>query len=151
MTSAKTQPTQIHTPSAAGRRPTSITCGWCGIEVTVRPVGRLPSWCSTSCRHRAWEHRRAAASGRAAVEIVERIVEIEVPVTVPETVEVVVPPKGAAWVEALHQLARQVDIGMVYDRDLPAVAEQLNRVSAAVRRRRQRRRHGVVHITPPRS
>lgn len=38
--------------------------------------GRVPKWCSTTCRHRAWEQKRAAESGRSAVEVVDRPVEI---------------------------------------------------------------------------
>jgi hypothetical protein len=44
-----------------------VACGWCGATVTVPNRGRIPKWCSATCRHRAWEQRRAAASGRAAV------------------------------------------------------------------------------------
>lgn len=57
------------------------------------------------------------------------------PVTVSETVEVVVPPRGSAWVDALHDLARQIDVGLIYDRDLPALATQLDQVIAALGRR----------------
>lgn len=38
--------------------------------------GRVPKWCSASCRHRAWEQRRAAEAGLAAVEVVDRRVEV---------------------------------------------------------------------------
>ncbi|PZS32995.1 MAG: hypothetical protein DLM59_07135 [Pseudonocardiales bacterium] len=69
------------------------------------------------------------------MELVERIVEVDVPVTVTETIEIVVPPRGAAWVDALRDLARQIDAGLVYDRDLPAMAEQLDQVRGALRRR----------------
>ena len=117
------------------RRPDTVACAWCEADIAVRPAGRVPSWCSSSCRHRAWEQRRAAASGRAAVQLVERVVEVDVPVTVTETVEVLVSPRGASWVDALRDLARQIDVGLVYDRDLPAMAEQLDQVLAALRRR----------------
>lgn len=44
--------------------------------------------------------------------------QVDVPVTVTETVEVVLMPKGSGWVDALGELARQRDVGLVYDRDL---------------------------------
>lgn len=58
-------------------RPESVDCGWCGKNIDVPNKGRVPKWCGTSCRHRAWEQTRAATSGRAAVQIVERIVTVE--------------------------------------------------------------------------
>ena len=62
--------------------------------------------------------RRAASSGLASREQVERLVEVEVPVTVIKEIEVEVLPKGASWANALTQLADQLDRGLVYDRDL---------------------------------
>lgn len=103
------------------------------------PVGRVPTWCSNSCRHRAWEQRRAAASGLASREVVERLVEVEVPVPVVREVEVEVVPRGAGWADALHQLADHLDRGVVYDRDLDILGESLGAVSAAMTRRRIRR------------
>ena len=102
-------------------------------------VGRVPSWCSNSCRHRAWEQRRAAASGLASRELVERRVEVEVRVPITREVEVEVLPKGAAWAAALHQLADQIDRGLVYDRDLAPLAEALDAAAAALTRRPARR------------
>jgi len=103
--------------------------------MTVYPIGRVPTWCSNSCRHRAWEQRRAAASGLASREPVERIVEVEVPVTITETVEVEMLPKGASWADALTQLADQIDRGRVYDRDLVCIAPALAAATAALDRR----------------
>lgn len=41
------------------------------------PLSRgVPKWCSNSWRHRAWEQRRAAEAGLAAVEIVDRPFEV---------------------------------------------------------------------------
>lgn len=122
-------------PAGHRQRPDRVTCVWCDDEIVVRRSGRVPSWCSSSCRHRAWEQRRAAASGRAAVQVVERVVEVAVPVTITETVEVIVSPRGSAWIDSLGDLVRQIDVGLVYDRDLPAMAEQLDQVIAALRRR----------------
>lgn len=105
-------------------------------------VGRVPTWCSNSCRHRAWEQRRAAASGLASRESVERLVEVEVRIPVTREVEVEVLPKGAAWVAALHELTDQIDRGLVYDRDLPALAGALEEATAALSRRPARRLSG---------
>lgn len=84
--------------------------------------------------------RRANASGRPAVEIVERLVEVEVPVVVTETVEVATLPKGAGWAATLHYLATQIDAGRVYDRDLAAVGAGLDEVLTALARRPRWRR-----------
>lgn len=67
--------------------------------------------------------------------VVDRIVEVDKPVTVIEHVEVPTLPKGADWADALHELARQVDAGKVYDRDLPAIAEGVEQVITALNRR----------------
>ncbi len=118
------------------RRPgQSLVCGWCGGEITVRATGRTPKWCSDTCRHRAWETTRAANAGRLAVQVVDRLVEVEVPVTVIETVEIPTTPKGAHWISALHELARQLDAGKIYDRDLPALTVALNEALDAYARR----------------
>lgn len=139
-------------------RPESVQCGWCGQPVVVPPRGRVPSWCGSSCRHRAWEQTRAAASGLAAKEIVERVVERTVTLTVrvPAPGPVPSPPRPVArsvaaptrvddWARLLAELARQIDAGRIYDRDLPAVAAALDAVAQASSRRRHhtghRRRH----------
>ena len=118
------------------RRPGQVlACGWCGTAIVVPATGRTPKWCGDSCRHRAWETSRAAAAGRLAVKVVDRIVEVDKPVTLVETVEIPALPKGAGWAEALVELARQVDVGKVYDRDLPALASALDAVITALNRR----------------
>ena len=65
----------------------TIPCGWCRAPIAVRATGRLPKWCSPSCRQHAWQQRRAAASGLAAVEVVDRFIEVEKEVTVVEHVQ----------------------------------------------------------------
>jgi hypothetical protein len=95
----------------------------------------VPKWCSSSCRHRAWELTRAAASGRAAVQVVDRVVEVDRLVPLVQEVPVNAVPKGAAWPATLVQLVTQVDSGRVYDRDLPALAEALQDVIDALERR----------------
>jgi len=48
-----------------------MVCLECGTELTYTGRGRRPRYCSSSCRHRAWERRRAAADGVVATQIVE--------------------------------------------------------------------------------
>ena len=122
--------------SRSPRRPgQSLACGWCGSPLLIPTRGRTPKWCSSSCRHRAWELTRAAASGRAAIQVVDRVVEVDRLVTVVQEVPVTTVPKGAAWPAALAQLAAELDTGRVYDRDLPALAEALAGVADALDRR----------------
>ena len=78
----------------------------------------MPQWCSVTCRHRAWEQARAAVSGRSAVQVVERRVEIPTPMA----------PTRRDWGPLLIELARQLEDGRVYDRDLVALAAALNTV-----------------------
>ena len=123
-------------PMRSPRRPgQTLACGWCGSAVLVPARGRTPKWCSSSCRHRAWELTRAAASGRAAVQVVDRVIEVDRLVTVVEEVPVRAVPQGAGWPAALAQLVTQVDGGRVYDRDLPALAKGLQDVIDALGRR----------------
>ncbi|WP_143341806.1 hypothetical protein [Corynebacterium dentalis] len=55
-------------------------CAECGNPVHYEGRGRRPKYCSSSCRHRAWETRRAASQGKVAREIVETVVEVETPI-----------------------------------------------------------------------
>jgi hypothetical protein len=122
--------------SRSPRRPgQTLACGWCGSPIVLPARGRTPKWCSSSCRHRAWELSRAAASGHAAVQVVDRFVEVDRPVTVVREVLVATVPQGAAWPAALAQLATAIDTGRVYDRDLPALAHALAGVADALDRR----------------
>jgi hypothetical protein len=61
------------------------------------------------------------------VEVVERRVEVPVPV--------LVAPARRDWPGLLDQLARQVDDGRVYDRDLLDLSDALGAVLEAYRRR----------------
>ncbi len=120
------------------RRPgQTLTCGWCGREFPLGERGRTPKWCSQSCRQRAWEQRRAAASGNAAVDVVVHTVEVEKPVTVKvvQRVEVPVVPTGRAWAGLLAELVDLIDRGRVYDRDLADLASALDDVLRALNRR----------------
>ena len=123
-------------PIQAPRRPgQTLACGWCGSPILLPARGRTPKWCSSSCRHRAWELSRAAASGRAAIQVVDRVVEVDRLVTVVQEVPVATVPQGAAWPAALAQLANALATGRLYDRDLPALAEALAGVADALDRR----------------
>ena len=123
-------------PIQGPRRPgQTLACGWCGSPILLPARGRIPKWCSSSCRHRAWELTRAAALGRAAIQVVDRVVEVDRPVTVVQEVPVPTVPKGSEWPAALGQLATALDTGRVYDRDLPALAQALADVADALDRR----------------
>jgi hypothetical protein len=115
----------------------TIACGWCSTQIQVRPTGRLPKWCSATCRHRAWEQRRAVGSDRRPVEVVDRVVTVEVdkPVRLVESVTVETVPRGRGWAEQLEELVTQVQAGRVYDRDLPELARVLEAVSRAIEQR----------------
>ena len=109
------------------RRPERLTCPWCGASFPVPPRGRLPTWCSSQCRHRAWEQDRAAKSGRSAVEVVDREIVVK------ETVGAI--PKSAEWADTLLALTQQLDEFKVYRRDLPAIRSAVEGVTRALGRR----------------
>jgi hypothetical protein len=118
------------------RRLAASTCGWCGGPIGYKARGRIPKWCSASCRQRAWEQTRAASSGRSAVQIVERRIEIPTQQPMPSPSR----PRHQEWVAMLGDLATQLDAGAVYDRDLPALTSALNVVLDAF----SRRTHGLA-------
>jgi hypothetical protein len=123
-------------PTLSPRRPgQTLSCGWCGSPILLPARGRTPKWCSSSCRHRAWELARAAASGRAAVQVVDRVIEVDRLVTIVQEVPVTTVPKGTEWPAALAQLTMALDTGRLYDRDLPALAQALADVADALDRR----------------
>jgi hypothetical protein len=109
---------------AGARRAAAVTCGWCHRAITPRSRGPIPKRCSATCRHRAWEQARAAASGCSAVEIVERVVIIPAtpPSSAPQT------RRQLAWVDLLRELAVQLEQGTVYDRHQAAIAAALDDV-----------------------
>jgi hypothetical protein len=119
-------------PDSPTRRAAATSCGWCGGVIEIKATGRIPKWCSPACRQRAWEQSRAAASGRAAVEVVERLVEV--PVARERT------PRRAGWPALLRELAAQLNDGSIYARDLPELGTGLNDLAAAYNRRQNRRR-----------
>jgi hypothetical protein len=107
------------------RRKAATDCGWCGGPISPKSRGPIPKWCSATCRHRAWEQARAAASGLSAVEVVERRVEVDVPLA----------PTRRDWQRLLSELVQSLDDGRLYDRDLPGLARALEPVLQAYRRR----------------
>jgi hypothetical protein len=117
------------------RRAAATDCAWCGGPITRRSRGPIPKWCSATCRHRAWEQTRAAASGRSAVEVVERRVKVPVPVT----------PARRDWPGLLEELARQIEDGRVYNRDLLDLSDALNTVLESYRRHPYVRSGSVDH------
>jgi hypothetical protein len=125
------------TQTVTRRRPMELACAWCDGVITVKPAGRIPTWCSAGCRHRAWEQNRAALSGRSAVTVVERVVEIERPVAAPATGQA---PRGAGWVSLVEALTKQLDTGRLYDRDLAVLAAAVTELNVALNRRLTRSR-----------
>jgi hypothetical protein len=119
--------------AAHPRRLAAHTCGWCGGPIAVKATGRLPKWCSQSCRQRAWEQARAAASGLSAIRVIERRVEVHSPAA----------PARGDWPVLLQELGRQLDDGRVYDRHLPELAAALKAVLEAYSRRPLVRRQDV--------
>ncbi|GAB78184.1 hypothetical protein SAMN05421595_0705 [Austwickia chelonae] len=133
-------------PTTRSRRPPRVAgqqaaCGWCGASVAVPARGRVPKWCSDTCRHRAWEQRRAAASGRSAVHVIDRTIETVKTVTVVQRERVEVPvlvqPRTAGeYAAVLAALAGRVDAGRIYQRDLPVITDAVNGLIEALHRRR---------------
>lgn len=139
-------PEPAQAPVQAAKRRTSrtpgqvVTCGWCGTTVAIPARGRVPKWCSASCRHRAWEQARAAASDRSAVQVVDRVidrvVEVEKTREIVREIEVSVSPKTTTeWTSVLDELTARIDTGRVYARDLPVLAPAMERLVAAYNRR----------------
>lgn len=120
-----------------------VACGWCGESTPIPARGRVPKWCSSTCRHRAWEQRRAASSGRSAIEVVDRVVEVvRTERTVErEVVEVPVerqPSSGAEFAAVVTELAGRLDSGRIYDRDIPLIDDANGRLYEALTRRLRR-------------
>jgi len=118
-----------------------MRCGWCGAAVAVPARGRVPKWCSPTCRHRAWEQSRAVASGRAAVTVVDHVIERaatqptrSVPTSLP------MPKRVTDWVELLDELTDRLDARRIYDRDLMTLRPAVEELVAAYNRRSGPRR-----------
>lgn len=80
-----------------------------------------------TCRQRAREQRRAAASGRCAAEVVERVAHV--PVDGERT------PRHGDWPPLLREFAAQSGSARIYVRELPELSEALAVVVTAYRRR----------------
>lgn len=113
---------------AGARRPgQQVTCIWCGEAVTVKARGPLPKFCSSNCRHRAWEQERAARAGRAAVLVVNGTVAAY-------------PGNVQGWVDHLERLAHEIRTGQL---DVGLLTSALDNVSRAAEDRQLRRRTGM--------
>lgn len=120
-------------PTARRKPGQTIRCGWCQAEVPVPPRGRVPNWCSSSCRHRAWEQRRAADAGLAAVKIVDRSVEVivEREKVVERRVNVPVrhsPHSTREWIDVLDRLTWALSTNRMDKADLAELEPALSRV-----------------------
>lgn len=119
---------------ATGRKPgQTVRCGWCGAEAPIPSRGRVPKWCSSSCRHRAWEQRRAADAGLAAVKIVDRPVEVivEREKVVERRVNVPVrqsPHSTREWIDVLDRLTWALSTNRMDKGDLAELEPALSRV-----------------------
>lgn len=123
-----------------------VACGWCGASTPIPARGRIPKWCSSTCRHRAWEQRRAVGSDRSAVEVVDRVIE-----TVRTKTERVVerqvvegpiehrPKTPREFAVVLFDLSARLDMGRIYDRDLPEIDEAMSHALTSLVRRLKRR------------
>lgn len=140
-----TPDTNAPTPKTAskGRRlpGQTVQCGWCGAQVRVPARGRVPKWCSSTCRHRAWEQKRAVESGRSAVEVVQQ--EVAHVVTRVEEREVRVPdqntPRSATqWRELLRKLDWALSSNRFEESDLDVLEPALVQAFVALQRRRER-------------
>ncbi|MEV4382196.1 hypothetical protein [Streptosporangium sp. NPDC049644] len=103
------------------------SCGWCGVFVAYSGRGRPPSYCSKSCRNRAWEVRSAEArlqrdiaAGTVRTGPVREVIRQTVVQTrfVPAPRESAGPGEGSAvpataqqWLAQLAELAAQLREG----------------------------------------
>lgn len=117
----------VHRPRRPGQ---TVECGWCGRFVEVPARGRVPLWCSSSCRHRAWEARRASREQQTEVRVVTRTVEVEKPVTRLVEVPVPVEPRSVdEWAALLETFATRLAQGRIYRRDLPTLEPAVQRLA----------------------
>lgn len=113
------------------RRPgQTVECGWCGSPVVVPTRGRVPSWCSSSCRHRAWEARRANREQTAEVRVVTQTIEVDRPVVHNVEVPVLTEPRNAEeWATLLETFATRLAQGRIHRRDLPTLEPAVQRLA----------------------
>ena len=114
------------TAIASHRLPGQIVeCGWCGKTVPVPSRGRVPKWCSATCRNKGWQANHAPNQG--PVRVVQQRVQVPVPTSEPRNV--------GEWVELLELLATRLAQGRIYKRDLPALVPAVNRLIDVTDRR----------------
>jgi hypothetical protein len=99
--------------------------------MTPKDRGRIPKWCSAACRQRAWEQARAAASGRSAVEVVERLVRVPVEATSMRMPATLVPASDE-WPRLIESLAGQIRHGQLPEQHLSAIRRAVGRLNAAL-------------------
>jgi len=78
----------------------------------------VPKWCTSTCRHRAWEQRRAADSGIVAVEVVQQVVEVKATRSQERRT-------AQEWAKLLTELSDRLDRRRIYDRDLPGLDDSV--------------------------
>ena len=107
------------------RRPDQlVACGWCGRAVRVPSRGRVPKWCSATCRNKAWQANHAPTEG--PVRVVQHHVEVPTPAE---------PRNVGEWVELLELLTTRLAQGRIYKRDLPALVPAINHLLDVTDRR----------------
>ena len=117
-------------PAPAHRLPGQLVeCGWCGTKVPVPSRGRVPKWCSATCRNRGWQATHAPSRG--PVRVVQQRVQVPVPLTEPRNIE--------GWVQLLDLLTTRLAQGRIYSRDLPAFIPAVNRLIEVTERRLRER------------
>ena len=119
-------PSRTAGSAVSHRRPDqSVECGWCGKSVRVPSRGRVPKWCSATCRNRAWQANHAPSQG--PVRVVQQRVQIPVPKSEPRNV--------GEWCEVLELLSTRLAQGRIYARDLPTLVPVINRLVDVTERR----------------
>lgn len=110
---------------ASPRRPgQTVTCGWCGREVPIPLRGRVPKWCSATCRNKAWQANHIPTEG--PVRVVQQRVEV--------TTEAE-PRTAQDWADVLEVLATRLAQGRVYKRDLPTLVPAIDHLLDVMARR----------------
>jgi len=106
-----------------------VECGWCGKSVTIPSRGRVPKWCSATCRNKGWQANHAPTQG--PVRVVQQRVQVPAPTFEPRNV--------GEWVELLEVLATRLAQGRIYTRDLPVLVPTINRLIEVTDRRLRER------------
>ena len=122
----QSEPLRTSGSATTHRRPDqSVECGWCGKSVPVPPRGRVPKWCSATCRNKGWQANHAPSQG--PVRVVQQRVQVPVPTPEPRNV--------GEWVELLELLATRLAQGRIHKRDLPTLVPTINHLIDVTDRR----------------